>query len=100
VSTATGTVTVSVTQEHIDRGRPGQCAACPIALALAEAMPYATHIEVYGSPDDGTPAFAEVWSGALKCHFRLPAEADAFIAAFDDEHPVAPFTFVVEVEAP
>ena len=32
-------IKVNVRQDHIDRGTPGLCQSCPVALAVNEALP-------------------------------------------------------------
>ena len=86
-------VTVTVTQEHIDRGTPKVCARCPIALALLDAVPDTGAVSVMADTasfftDDG------VWF-----QFDLPGEAIEFIERFDEtgRDSVSPFTFTAEV---
>jgi hypothetical protein len=94
-------LTVTVTQARIDAGEPGVCANCPIALAFWAALPDASNIEVSGvSPDDGSPAFAEIWLEGARLYYRLPSEAGLFIEEFDNDiDSVEPFTFEAELVA-
>lgn len=89
------TLTVTVTQKHIDKGVRGACAACPIALALT-----AQH------KDRGRwgVGCGKVWTYDLvdgearnTRFYELPKPAREFINAFDGNKPVAPFTFELEV---
>lgn len=49
---------IKLTQEHIDRGIPGEPTGCPLALAIRDAVPLAGQIDVgyhsvhYSSMDD------------------------------------------------
>ena len=42
------TITVTVTQDHIDKGTPCKSASCPVALALRDAFPNEYMISVCG----------------------------------------------------
>ena len=93
--TAATTVTISVTQEHIDDGKPEECGSCPIALAILATIPGACRVAVY---DD----HANVWVPAGKGRsitLDLPPEAGAFVLDFDAGEPVSPFTFTAEVNS-
>lgn len=61
-------VRVTVTQEHIDKGIPGDSRRCPFALAIQG--------KGYGLPANG-----------------LPEEARQFLRDFDAGRPVGPITF-------
>lgn len=79
------TITVEVTQEDIENGECGQCQTCPIALALGRAT---------GRPWMVTDTFAFESNGTS--YARLPGVAQGFVLRFDENHPVAPFTFTIE----
>jgi hypothetical protein len=99
MNTAT-TVTVSVTQEHIDRGKPARCHDCPIALAIIAAMPGAVDASVFYLDCEEPQMRATVWMNDGTAHqLNLPDEADEFARAFDwaDDEPVSPFTFTAEL---
>ncbi|QDK02061.1 hypothetical protein SEA_GIBBLES_104 [Gordonia phage Gibbles] len=75
---------VTVTQEHIDNGKPYEICNCPIALALKDKD--FNHVEVStigmtASKDDEL------------LYYTIPTVAKEFIKAFDDGQPVKPFTF-------
>lgn len=80
-------IRVNVTQRDIERGTPERSDICPIARAarrhegLREAFVAQTHVEL-------------VWPSRV---VELPPEARVFILAFDKGHPVAPFSFDLEV---
>jgi hypothetical protein len=75
---------IKVTAEHIRLGEPGSARHCPIALAIREATPglHAPYIAVIGRR-----ALVE------SSDYILPAEAHAFVVAFDSESLVEPFEF-------
>jgi hypothetical protein len=82
------TLTINVTQKHIDAGEHCECKSCPVALALKEAG--ATDVIV----GFGQMAFSFNGKG-----YQIPAPhaiAD-FIYHFDKRSPVSPFTFTLEV---
>jgi len=70
-----------VTQDKIDKGKPGDCASCPIALTFLEAFPWA-EVEVVGPV-----VFLN------RTAYSLPEECLDFIGRFDNHLPVAPFSF-------
>lgn len=88
------TITVNVTQRDIDAAweamdtNPAFDATkqCPIARAL-HRHPATRRVAVTGDQ--------VLISGQLA---NLPAEAIAFVVAFDSGEPVAPFTFTLEVQ--
>lgn len=92
-------VTVAVTPEHIATGVPGDCQYCPIALAILDAIPAATHAEVWWAygPGDEEGAGAAVWLARGTLTHRLGEDADAFVRAFDDRQPAEPFTFTITI---
>jgi hypothetical protein len=90
------TMTINVTQQDIDAGKPGDNCKCPIALAFIRAfgwVPDDDHlIDVFYTTAhvlDGHPRqVSGVW--------ELPGEATLFIRTFDhpdDRENVQPFTF-------
>lgn len=86
------TITVEVTQADIDAGLRGNCAKCPVALALNRAT-------------------GEEWLVYEEYAIRncdhldvpLPGECQSFVERFDepeeDDVPIAPFSFTIEVPA-
>lgn len=90
------TLTVSVTQDHIDQGKPGKCRECPIARALLDLFVQGTYVGV-------------AWKdAAIRCSnqpeldritpVELPLEVIDFIKDFDDDPSwAAPFTFSVDL---
>lgn len=91
-------VQVPVTQEHIDRGKPGECFECALALAIADVFPDATGITVAPDRDDDNRPHARVWvTPASWIRLMLGDDARAFVNAFDACWPVEPATFTAEV---
>lgn len=81
------TITVNVTQDHIDKGREHDCHTCPVARALREAHPAKWWVG-YGME------FGQVTAGIARgpgC--LLPVEACRWVRAFDSKKPVSPFSF-------
>lgn len=76
---------VKVTQEDIDRGRPGVSSSCPIALALERETHSVWLVSNYT---------AEQFKGG---RFRLPQSAVDFVRQFDKHHDAVPFEFEMEV---
>lgn len=89
-------VTVSVTQEHIDAGKPRTCWTCPIALAITAAIPGTLSVDVM-NPDLGFALI--IGDDGSAEDMQLPIEARDFILRFDAGLPVDPFTFTAEVSA-
>ena len=94
-------VHLNITQSHINLGQPKEADRCPIALALREAMPDATEIEVDGQyvtlmlPDVEARSFTNQWVG------YCDQEAQDFQANFDADitRPhVLPFEMDLEFE--
>jgi hypothetical protein len=88
--------TINVTAGHIAEGVPGECGECPIALAIAEAVPGAAEVAVYAS-------HVSIWKprgrGRERERARLPEVAVAFIEHFDRIHDGEPFTFELDYPA-
>ena len=84
---------IQVTQEDIERGERDQSCRCPVARALKRHF--------------GIKAAVFRWNGRMSVKFVgrgdkvgpilvLPDEADNFVYAFDNGHPVSPFEFELE----
>jgi len=86
---AAKSIHVKVTQDHIDRGRKGECRLCPIALALSEkgyqdvvvGVPCGTEITVTLSND-----------GKFQSYI-LPQKASYWIEDFDRDKVQLPIEF-------
>jgi hypothetical protein len=76
---------VEVTQKDIERGRPGACWGCPIALAISRACgcdASVTHPSVLLKPTSG-----------YYLRSRLPDEARDWLLRFDRREAVEPISF-------
>ena len=91
---------IDVTQQHIDDGgRAASCRLsmecnCPISLAVADAG--FSNPRVRFNTFTAGQAWSMVGARSERRRYRLPAEATAFIAQFDDSRHVVPFTFEVD----
>jgi hypothetical protein len=90
------TCAVDVTGEDIDRGLRGDCAACPLALAIERAVRAATgatdFVGVLVDEMGVTVQGHTLCDGTLLCA-NLPAAAGDFVVRFDDGRPVTPLSF-------
>lgn len=88
---------VSVTSEHLSRGRRGSPCSCPVALAIGDAHPgtwsvtgpfaYLTTDELYGK---------EHFRSALTLVYVLPPDVTDRVVRLDRGEQVAPFEFEVQ----
>ena len=79
---------ISITQDHIDRGRPGDTHRCAVALALID------HFNVSGANAGVTTA--SIWTryDDFPKSFDLPGYVSTWIEAFDgDKSRVKPLRF-------
>lgn len=80
------TITVTVTADDIAKGEPEECGSCPIAIA---AMQIDGVVEAAVYPQRMT-----IWSAdRMAREYHLPDDAQIFVAAFDLNLDVEPFTF-------
>lgn len=80
---------IQVTAEDIAAGKPGEMCACPIALAVARAVPCERIcVSAFG---------IALEQGQDLLYARLPGRADQFIKAFDDGEPVGEIEFELEL---
>jgi hypothetical protein len=83
-------ITVSVTEEDINKGIIGSSCSCPVALAIKKSTNFHPSVDHYTAallnPED---------DGLTLCD--LPHSVRCFIFAFDDHKPVRPFTFELEI---
>ncbi len=80
-------ITIQVTEHDIRRGIPQSHNRCPVARALHRrtGRPWTT---------DGR----DCWPfNEIGPYFRLPEEAELFIACFDSKYPVRPFSFEIDL---
>lgn len=80
---------INVTQECIDAGVPTEPAHCPIAVAVENMGAY--NIEI------GSDWAIAEWNDRV-INTELPLSAQEFIAAFDEDKPVEPFEFEIEIK--
>ena len=88
-----GPTVVEVRSEDIEYGKRKDCTACPIALAIVRLVTERTCVKV--SRDD-----VEMWRSQLDRYSlfpELPEEAREFIARFDKDLPVVPFSFELDI---
>ena len=77
-------ISVEVTQEDITEGKPERNEECPTALAIKRATAGAhVYVQTYVAFVDGVI-------------YNLPEEATLFIADFDSQRTVEPFSFVMQ----
>jgi len=82
---------IYVTQDHINRGLKSDCARCPVALALGEALNL-PHNRISVDPD-------EIWVGGEGV-IETPPEVANFVYDFDEGKLVHPFEFDLEFAPP
>lgn len=81
---------IRVTRADIKNGIPKDSLSCPIALAIRRACPRSTQVSVYEN-------VIIHQCGVRLPPIELPEEALAFIMLFDDQKPVRPFSFEVDL---
>ncbi len=96
-----GTISVSLTQAHIDKGEPTMCMTCAVALAINEALKREGYADAYAHvmPDDVClcdfpPAQA---NGADDWVVPLPADARWTQARLDNGVLVLPLSFPLDL---
>lgn len=87
-------LTISVTQEDINNGQPGEARHCPIALAINRCLPAACMAGV--SIDRVAVYSKDRWLYDLLCQYRLPDAAIEWQRHFDEVIiPVQPAEFTL-----
>lgn len=91
---------INVTAEHVADGWPGNCAECPVALAVTAALPDIEVIEVKSDPV-AESAWINAWPSWAAPFVRipLPHEAYEFIKSFDGSGTAEPFSFEIDYPA-
>lgn len=82
---------VRVTAGHIEQGKASDCLACPIALAITDAIPGPVAVAVDQMEVTAWIAW-ETWRAAT------PGVARKFIKRFDDDEAVKPVEFTLAWE--
>jgi hypothetical protein len=84
---------ITVTQEHIDRGKRGKCDSCPIALAILDdvSIDEAKVGAIIATISRKKPIIS--WSRVSTEDYYLPQSAIDFVRKFDDSSHVEPFSF-------
>ena len=86
--------TITVTAEHIAEGTPGECALCPIALAIRDAFPDICDVAV-GPSEIGIQAVPQgPWT-----ELEPPGDVTLFILLFDGGDHADPLTFELDYPA-
>ncbi len=86
----TKTIEVELTEDDMRHGKANDCAECPVARAVARALPGAEphvfheEIELYGKYDGSA---------------TTPEEVSKWIDDFDSARNVAPFRFTLKFES-
>lgn len=81
-------LTIRVTEKHIKDGVKGNCAACPVALAIQDTCELAKSVSA-----GNLLIFAESSKAPHYYQAFAPAEVEWFMTDFDRGRPVEPFTF-------
>jgi hypothetical protein len=84
--TPKSTLIVNVTAKHIARGKARTATSCPVALAMEDAG--------FSTAAVGPSTFLGRWHDE-EIHGETPPEVRAFVAAFDMDLSVSPFTFTL-----
>ncbi len=92
-------VTVNVTEADISNGLRLYGDRCPIALAMRRALPmYPNLYTSYGAVFSGSSSsMAFCRFNGTDERFPLPDCVLAFMRTFDNNHPVEPFSFDIEL---
>lgn len=80
---------IRVKRQHIKEARTKNCTNCPIELAIYESTGYLSDV---GSENVG------IKKDSLRWDFLLPRSARRFINRFDNNKPVKPFNFILNLE--
>lgn len=80
--------TIRVTEDHIRRAKPEDGMACPVALAINDALP-------------GARAHVVPWAATVfGREIPLPDDVPYLIDCYDMDRKMEPFEFELPVEAP
>ena len=93
--TAPAELVISVTQEDIAAGKPGEACLCPIARAVARLL--AADLSEEPAVVGPSVLLAVMAGDDTTTQYDLPEEAATFIGRFDNGHTVKPFTFTARL---
>lgn len=79
-------MTITVTQDDIDSGRPRSCSSCPVAIAIKRKHPRSRDVSV------GLMIIISYKTRSPRV-LQVPYVASRFMFHFDLDSPVHPFTF-------
>jgi len=86
--------TITVTAEHIAKGKPGECNCCPVALAIKDAFPGIADVAV-GPCEIGIQLELDgPWA-----ELEPPSDVVLFILLYDTGDRAQPFTFDLDLPA-
>ena len=86
--------TISVTREHIAKGKRRDCERCPVALAIRDALPDLIYTRV-GPINIALQRDA----GEYLTYFAFPPEVLDFVRDYDGRRGSKPFTFELDYPA-
>lgn len=81
-------MTITVTQEDIDGGKPRDCERCPVAIALLRHTGRKVEVGSYK---------IMLWDGVLKTFLETPEAVGEWMANYDQDYTVHPITFELGV---
>ena len=84
-------VKISVDEDAIARGKPGNCLECPVALAMNKKLRDPHTAAAFGATADIRV------SGTSSAFLRLPAASSEFVMKFDRREQVEPFEFDIHI---
>jgi hypothetical protein len=86
-------ITIKVTQRHIEHGKRGDCSYCPIALAIADTINHSPALE-----GPAWKMISVIDHNEIKIkgkRYVTSFEASKWMEAFDDMLEVSPVEFVL-----
>ena len=81
-------MTINVTRQHIENGLIGECDKCPVALALLDVGCLMVTVGDYDTC---------FYYNGQDYQIVNPPDVQEFVANFDDEAPVEPFSFTLDL---
>lgn len=86
---------IDVTQRDINRGIPYDNCNCPIALAIRRVGKFKENDVSVEENVVEIGTYAGILFTEPEARYALPKRAQTFVARFDNEEPVKPFSFVL-----